>query len=57
MLVCGIIKYSHWIPPFDLATNKNLLGEMILKINDKYITLVPSAIIDKSKLHWPKIKK
>ena len=47
----------RWLPPFDLALNTNILGETILKVNDKYIAFVPSAVIDESKLHWRKIKK
>ncbi len=52
-----IIKDPRWLPPFDLALNTNILGETILKVNDKYIAFVPSAVIDESKLHWRKIKK
>ncbi len=52
-----VTEGPRWLPPFDLALNTNILGETILKVNDKYIAFVPKAVIDESKLHWQKIRK
>ena len=48
---------SKWLPPFDVVPDKNLLGDMILCINKKYITFTPEAIIPSNKLKWEKRKK
>jgi hypothetical protein len=53
----SLLWSPRWLPPADLKTDKNLLGDLILKIDDKYITLSPSLIIDSSKLHWQKVPK
>ena len=48
---------SKWLPPFDVVTDKNLLGDMILCINKKYITFTPKAVIHSNQLKWGKNKK
>lgn len=48
---------AKWMPPFDVVADKNLLGDMILCIDKKYITLSPEAVIQSDKLKWIKVKK
>lgn len=48
---------AKWMPPFDVQPDKNLLGDMILCINKKYITFSPKAVIPSSQLRWEKVKK
>lgn len=48
---------SKWLPPFDVVPDKNLLGDMILCINKKYITFTPKAVLQSSQLKWEKKKK
>lgn len=48
---------GKWLPPFDVKTDINLLGDTILCINKKYITYTPEAVVDSSKLLWKQIKK
>lgn len=48
---------AKWMPPFDVQPDKNLLGDMILCINKKYITFSPKAVLQSSQLKWEKVKK
>ena len=48
---------GKWLHPFDIATDSNLLGDMILYIDKKYITFTLEAVIDSSKLLWKQVKK
>lgn len=45
---------SKWMPPFDVVPDRNLLGDMILCLNKRYITFTPKAVIPSSKLKWIK---
>lgn len=45
---------AKWMPPFDAVPNKNLLGDMMLCINKKYITFSPEAVIPIDSLRWIK---
>lgn len=45
---------SKWMPPFDVMTDRNLLGDMILCLDKKYITMKPKAVIPSSTLKWVK---
>ena len=51
------VLQSKWLPPFDVVPDKNLLGDMILCIDKKYITFTPEAVIPRQKLKWEQIKK
>ena len=48
---------SKWLPPFDVEPDKNLLGDMILCLDKKYITFTPKAVIPSSSLKWIKERK
>lgn len=45
---------SKWMPPFDVEPDKNLLGDMILCLDKKYITFSPKAVIPRNSLKWIK---
>lgn len=45
---------SKWLPTFDVVADKNLMGDMILCFDKKYITMSPKAVIESSKLKWIK---
>lgn len=45
---------SKWMPPFDVEPNKNLLGDMILCLDKKYITFSPKAVIPLNSIRWLK---
>ena len=45
---------SKWMPPFDIRPDKNLLGDMILCLDKKYITFSPKAVIPGNTLRWIK---
>lgn len=51
------VSNSRWLPPFDVAPDKNLLGDMMLNINKEYITFTPEAVIPTSSLKWIKTEK
>lgn len=51
------IVENKWLPPFDVVPDRNLLGDMILCINKKYITFTPVAVLESSKLKWGKAQK
>lgn len=48
---------AKWMPPFDVTTDTNLLGDMILCIDKKYITFTPKAVLQSSMLKWGKVNK
>ncbi len=43
-----------WLPLFDVVADKNLLGDMILCLDKKYITFTPKAVIPSNGLKWIK---
>ncbi len=49
-----ILIPAKWVPPFDVIADTNLLGEMVLCIDKKYITFTPKAVIQSNKLKWIK---
>lgn len=48
---------SKWLPTFDVVADKNLMGDMILCLDKKYITMSTQAVIESSKLKWLKREK
>ena len=49
-----VLVPPKWLPTFDVAADKNLLGDMILCLDKKYITYTPKAVIPSSGLKWIK---
>ena len=50
------IMPSKWLPPFDVQPDINLMGDMILCLDKKYITFTPKAVIPSAQLKWAKVK-